>query len=63
MAGSTMLSRVAKVIKTTAISGLVESGSLGKPNWPDSSINTEEDHDLSRADYDRDQLHQKGLSE
>ena len=32
LAGSTMLSRVAKVIKTTAISNFVESGSLGKPN-------------------------------
>lgn len=63
LAGPTMLSRIPKVIKATAISDFVESEFLGKPNWPDLSINTEQEHDLSRSGYHRDQLNQKRLSE
>lgn len=54
-------SRVAKVIKTIAISDFLDSRSFDKPKRPDSSINREQEHDLSGLGYYKDHLHQKGL--
>ena len=54
-------SRVAKVIKTIAISDFLDSRSFDKPKRPDSSINREQEPDLSGLGYYKDHLHQKGL--
>lgn len=55
-------SRVAKVIKTIIISDFLESRSFDKPKRPDSSINREQEHDLSGLGYYKDHLHQKGFT-